>query len=58
MSMGQSPKEKDELKKEDLELSGHDFMEKIFGKRVMKEVDKIVGERSKDAEVNDESAIP
>ena len=56
--MGQSSKEKDELKKEDLELSGHDLMEKIFGKRVMKEVDKIVGERSKDAEVNDESTIP
>ena len=56
--MSQSPKEKDELKKEDLELSGHDLMEKIFGKRVMKEVDKLVDERSKDAEVNDESIMP
>ena len=56
--MSQSPKEKDELKKEDLELPGHDLMEKIFGKQVMKEVDKLVDERSKDFEFNDESAIP
>ena len=40
-----------------LELDDHDFMEWIFGKRAMKEIDKIVDERSKDAEkelINDD----
>ena len=30
-----------------LELDDHELMEKIFGKRVMKKVDKIVESRSK-----------
>ena len=30
--------------------TGHEIMEKIFGKRAMKEVDKLVEERSEDVE--------
>ena len=33
-----------------LELPDHDLMEKIFGKRAMKEIDRLVGGRSDDAE--------
>ena len=36
-----------------LELDDHELMEKIFGKRVMKEVDRIVDDRSKDFDDSD-----
>ena len=57
--MNQPPKRKKEweLPKDAFERSDHDLMECIFGKRIMKEVDKIVDERSKDAELNEESII-
>ena len=45
------------MPKDAFERSDHDLMECIFGKRIMKEVDKIVDERSKDAELNEESII-
>ena len=44
--MAQTPKKKKPSKL--LELSDHDLMEKLFGKRVMKEVDSLVAERSED----------
>ena len=57
--MNQAPKKKKEWKLPEKALEdGHDLMECIFGKRIMKEVDKIVEDRSKDAEVYDESAMP
>ena len=31
-----------------LQLPDHELMERIFGKRIMKEVDRIVEDRSKD----------
>lgn len=49
--MNQAPEKEQELKKEYLELPDHDLMEKIVGREVMKEVDKIVEDRSKDSEV-------
>ena len=49
--MGQAPKKrKRRLPKNATELPAHDLMERIFGKRIMKEVDRIVAERSDDAE--------
>ena len=45
--MAQQPKKKKrKLPKDILERPDHEVMEKIFGKRVMKEVDRIVQERS------------
>ena len=38
------------LPKDITQRTGHEIMEKIFGKRAMKEVDKLVEERSEDAE--------
>ncbi len=35
------------LPKEVVEMDDHDIMEKIFGKRVMKEVDKLVVQSSR-----------
>ena len=47
--MAQKPKKKKrKLPKDILERPDHEVMEKIFGKRVMKEVDRIVQERSQD----------
>ena len=48
--MAQNPprKKKRKLPKDALERNDHDLMECIFGKRIMKEVDKVVEERSKD----------
>ena len=49
--MGQAPKKKKRrLPKNATKLPAHDLMERIFGKRIMKEVDRIVAERSDDAE--------
>ena len=48
--MGQAPKRKRRLPKNVAELPGHEAMERIFGKRVMKEVDALVSEQSDDAE--------
>jgi len=44
--MAQAPKKRKKLPKDIAERSDHDIMEKLFGKRVMKEVDAIVKERS------------
>ena len=38
------------LPKDITQRTGHEIMEKIFGKRAMKEVDKLVEERSKGVE--------
>ena len=48
--MDQTPKRKRRLPKNVAELTGHEAMERIFGKRVMKEVDALVTERSDEAE--------
>ena len=51
--MDQSSKKK--IKKM-LELPDHEFAEKLFGKKAMREIDKLVESRSEDAEtksVND-----
>ncbi len=40
-----------------LEQNDHDLMESIFGKRIMTEVDKVVSERSKDKEDNDDQLM-
>ena len=45
--MSQNPPRKRKLPKDALEKDDHDLMECIFGKKVMKEVDKVVAERSK-----------
>ena len=47
--MAQTPKKRKKkrlLPKDILEQSAHEIMETLFGKRVMKEVDKLVAERS------------
>ena len=44
--MAQTPKKRRSKKDE----TDHDMMERLFGKRVMKEVDRIVAERSQDAD--------
>ena len=47
--MAQKPKKKKrKLPKDILERPDHEVMEKIFGKRVMKEVDRIVQKRLQD----------
>ena len=50
--MAQNPprKRKRKLPKDALERDDHDLMESIFGKRIMKAVDEVVAERSKDDE--------
>ena len=49
--MTQAPKKrKRRLTKNAAELPAHDLMENIFGKKIMKEVDKIVSERSEDGD--------
>ena len=45
--MNQAPKNrKRKLPKNATELPSHNLMERIFGKRIMKEVDKVVADRS------------
>ena len=44
--MAQAPKKKYKLPKDLSSLSDHDLMERIFGKRIMKEVDNLVIENS------------
>ncbi len=51
--MAQAPKKKRLLPKNIEKISDHDLMERIFGKRAMKAVDKIVDERSQDIEKSD-----
>ena len=49
--MTQKPsKKKRKLPKDIAERPDHEIMEKLFGKRVMKKVDELVTERSKDKE--------
>ena len=54
--MAQSPREK-KLPADILERDDHDFMESIFGKEVMDEVDKVVEERSTDKKKNDNDQL-
>ena len=51
--MTQAPKKKRLLPKNIQKLSDHDLMEKIFGQRAMKAIDKVVAERSQDIEKSD-----
>ena len=44
-----SPKKKKRLPKDALERDDHGLMECIFGKKVMKEVDKVVAERCEES---------
>ena len=46
-SMTQNPPRKRKLPKDALQKNSHDLMECIFGKRIMKEVDKLIEENSK-----------
>ena len=48
--MAQTPKKIRRLPKNIAERPGHEIMERIFGKRVMREVDSLVAERSQDSE--------
>ena len=49
--MAQKPKKKKRLLPKDImERSDHDVMQTIFGKRVMKQVNRIVQERSHDVD--------
>ena len=48
--MDQAPKRKRRLPKNVAELPGHEAIERIFGKRVMKQVDALVAERSDEPE--------
>ena len=41
-----------------MDRPGREVMERVFGKRVMKEVDKIVAERSDDKDGKDEEPMP
>ena len=45
--MAQKSPPREKLPKEVVKMNDHDIMERIFGKRVMKEVDKLVGRDSK-----------
>ena len=45
--MAQKSPPREKLPKEVVEMNDHDIMERIFGKRVMKEVDKLVVENPK-----------
>ncbi len=55
--MTQNSPRKRKLPEDALERDDHDFMECIFGKHIMKEVDKVVAERSKDDESKDDLSI-
>ena len=57
--MAQNPpeKKKRKLPKDALERNDHDLMECIFGKRIMKAIDKVVAERSKDDESESEVSM-
>ena len=48
--MAQKPKKKRKLPKDITERPDREVMEKLFGKRVMKEVDKLTREEPKDVE--------
>ena len=48
--MAHTPRKQRKLPKDIAQRSDHDIMEKVFGKRIMKEVDKLVSERSQDTE--------
>ena len=48
--MAQTPKKRYKVPKDIASRTGHDIMEVIFGKRVMKEVDSLVEKNSKDVE--------
>ena len=48
--MAQNPKKKRKLPRDITERPDHEVMEILFGKRVMKKVDALVAERSKDRE--------
>ena len=48
--MAQKPKKKRKLPKDFAERPDAEVMEKLFGKRIMKELNKIVKERSGDPE--------
>ena len=54
--MTQPSKEK-KLPPDALERNDHDLMETIFGKETMTEVDKVVEERSKDPQKDDDDQI-
>ena len=43
------------MPKDATKLPPHDFMEQVFGKRIMEEVDKVVAERSEGALIKDKS---
>ena len=46
-SMNQTSPKKKQLPKDVLEKNDHDLMECIFGKKIMKEIDKVVADRTK-----------
>ena len=48
--MAQTPKKIRRLPKDIADRPGREIMERIFGKRIMLEVDAIVSERSQDVE--------
>ena len=48
--MSQAPKKRRRLPKNAVELPDCEVMERLFGKRVMKEVDALVSERSDEPE--------
>ncbi len=47
--MAQTPKKRRKLPKNATQLPDRKFMEKVFGKRIMKKVDALVSELSEDA---------
>ena len=56
--MTQTPKKKRrKLPRNALELSDHDLMEKIVGKRVMKAVDDELAKQSESAETKDDTTL-
>ena len=57
--MAQKPprKRKRKLPKNAPERNDHDLMESIFGKRIMKAVDEVVAERSKDDKDDEEVSM-
>jgi hypothetical protein len=52
--MAQTPKKKRKLPKNITEKPDREVMEKLFGKKVMKEVDKVVRDRSEEPENTDD----
>ena len=54
--MVQSPRKR-KLPRNAVELPDREFMEKIFGKRIMKEVDAILAEKQEDVDTKDDAKL-